>query len=233
MNNDKTNELAMKPLNRKIAISNSTLLQQKNRDENSNESNLINLLPSSKLNINTIKYGSGEGSTSFGPKDKMMLDMPQSTVGGTAAAVVKRLKRTELLIGDTYAAQSPNATKLTPPTSANNPGPSVGASNLSTSIITASSWRIGEALAQKHLLLKEQSDAKILLKHENDKENNDLNGLKIHHLMRNNGAEVEANLSTNKGKIKRTDCHLIGSNHANINGTGKVSIHENESTKHG
>ena len=61
---------------------------------------------------------------------------------------IKRLKRTELLIGDTYAAQS-GPSKLT---SANTT--TMGDTNnpkSSTGIITTSSWRIGEVIAQKQL----------------------------------------------------------------------------------
>jgi hypothetical protein len=193
INNPNSVDPYMKPLNRKIAISNSTLLQQKNKEESNDisSSNLINLLPSSKLNINSIKYNVNDNLGGVSKESKEQ--------------VIKRLKRTELLIGDTYAAQS-GPSKLT---SANTT--TMGEANnqkSSTGIITASSWRMGEVLAQKHLAVQKIDTNNDIIKH-SDKEN-----------------DSKQSQCQQAKKPKRTECHLISTNNNISNNNSIKQQHE-------
>ena len=199
INNSNSVDPYIKPLNRKIAISNSILLQQKNKEESNDlsSSNLINLLPSSKLNINSIKYNINDNLNSSGKESKEQ--------------IIKRLKRTELLIGDTYAAQS-GPSKLT----SANTSAMVDPNNTKTStgIITASSWRIGEVLAQKQL-----KDLHLTQKIDNTN-TNDL----IKLIDKENESKPSQSSSQQIKKPKRTECHLVNT----INNSSSSKPQQNE-----
>jgi hypothetical protein len=199
INNSNSIDPYIKPLNRKIAISNSTLLQ-KNREESNDlsSSNIINLLPSSKLNINSIKYNI---SDNLGVTGKEIKDQG-----------IKRLKRTELLIGDTYAAQS-GPSKLT---SANTT--TMGDTNnpkSSTGIITTSSWRIGEVIAQKQLKDFHMATQKI-----------DNNTADLVKLSDKENDSKPSQTSQQTKKPKRIECHLVNTNNIPNNTSSKPQQNE-------